>query len=138
MEWLLIPILAWVLLLVALLPDKRFYTSLFDRIMQGTTRDDRNSLQIMYNHLINKPEEWSVSRTAASFPLEGAKQIYLNYDEEKKHWGYTIPSSGERERVLDGHYGALFNTALSRESDKRQSQALLRNLYGLEGPLLLR
>lgn len=136
MTWLLVPILTWAGILCILVPDKSFYTSMFDRMAKGKFRDDRNALSIMLGHLRNKPDEWSISRDSASFPLQGAKQIYLNY--HNNHWTYTLSFSGEKERVLDGHFGAQFSQAISQENDRRQSRALMRNLYNMDGPLLLK
>ncbi len=139
MEWLALPIILWILILFILVPAKGTYKSIADRIAGGRLRDDRTALGIMLQHLQDNPEEWAISRGQASFPAESkAKQIYISFDDNKKALTYTLSSSGERERVLDGYYGAKFGDFIAKENDRRQSKALVRNLYGIDGPLLLR
>jgi hypothetical protein len=139
MLWLLIPGLTWAAILAALVPPKEFYPSLFDRMVKGKTRDDRPALELILRHLIEKPEEWSLSRDQASYPLESkAKQIYLNFDANKGLWTYTIAATGERERTVDGFYGQRFKEEIARENSRRQQRVLLRDLYKIEGPLLLK
>jgi hypothetical protein len=91
----------------------------------------------MLDHLKNQPDEWSISRTSASFPKEGAKQIYLSYDKDR--WTYSIPNFGNETRDLGGHFGAEFGKELARINSNRERDSLLRLCYpNSDGPLLLR
>jgi hypothetical protein len=124
--WLAVPAIGWAGILVGIVPQKGYYKSLADRIMRGKLRDDRNALQIMLNYMVNKPDDWSISAKQASYPKEGAKQIMLQYDDDKNYWTYAINSSGERFRKLDGHFGAQFAAYIAKETDRRQSMSLMR------------
>jgi hypothetical protein len=139
MGWYLvaIPAVTWIGILAILIPDKSFYSDFWDKLTKGKHNPDRNSIQIILNHLIDKPEEWSISKSAASFPLEGSKQIYLNRS-ENGGWTFQINSTGERTQLLTGHYGIQIGKVLAKENERRVSQSLLRNLYNIEGPLLLK
>ena len=138
MSWILLPIILWILILTAILPRKGFYSALLDQLLGGRLRDDKTALSIMLGHLESNPELWSIGRREASFPLDSkAKQIYINYDDDKGLFTYNLAGNGERSRVLDGYYGAKIASLITKENDARQAKMLVRNLYGVDGPLLL-
>jgi hypothetical protein len=132
-------IILWALTLTILLTPTRVYKSAFDRVTRAHYRDDRVALQIMLDHLRSFPEQWSISRDGASFPLEGAKQIYLSLD-KKEGLEYTLASFGGSARPLNGYFGAEFQKELSYQNNQRESQAVLKKLYPElhDGRLLLK
>lgn len=134
----IIPVILWLMVMSFPLTPTRMYSNAFDRVTKAKYRNDRAGLQIMLDHLRSFPEQWSISRDSASFPLQGAKQIYLHFD-DKKGWEYTLNNFGGRARPLDGHFGKQFVEQLTLENNRRESQALLRSFYPeLDGTLLLK
>jgi len=105
------------------------YTSFWDRITKAKYRNDKVTLQIMLDHLRSYPEQWSINRNAASFPAQGAKQIYLSYDKHDNVWKYTLQAFDDGPRKLDGHFGAEFARELNKVNNQKENQALLRNFY---------
>lgn len=136
MIWfLLIPLILWMVIMTVLFTPKGTYSSFLDRLTRARYRNDRIVLQIMLDHLRSFPEQWSISSDAASFPLEGAKKIYLNFD---KGWEYTLDGFGRTPRKLDGYFGKEFGQQLSLVNSSRENEAVLRSFYpNLDGPLLL-
>jgi len=119
----------WFLLIAILVTPPGHYRSKWDRLTRAKYRPDRVNLQIMLDHLRSYPEQWSINREAAAFPIEGSKQIYLNYDKNSAKWRYTLNGFDDGPRVLDGHFGIEFNRELEKLNNKKENQALLRNFY---------
>lgn len=135
---LLIIIALWVVILAHILMPNNFYGNCWDRVTQARWRSDRENLQMMLDNFRSFPEEWSVKRNSIAFPKEGAKKLYLNYD-EKKGWEYTLPAFDDRARPLRGHFEAQFVDAIKLENDEREKKAMARMFYpDLEGPLRLK
>jgi len=128
--------LLWLITMSYLLTPTGLYTSAWDRLTKAKYRDDRLSLQIMLDHIRTSPELWSVSQKSASYPMEGAKRIYIEHDEKK---GLTYSLSGGNFRPLDGFFGVEFNREITQENARREGQFLLREFYPeLNGQVLLK
>ena len=135
--FMIILILMWTAALIAVAVPARFWRNIFDHLTHGHYRDDKENLRILIDHLRSFPDEWSISRDAASFPKDGAKKVYLNFD-NKKGWEYTLAAFDSKPRRLEGHYGSQLGNLLLEENNRREKESLLRNFYpNLDGPLML-
>lgn len=127
--WVLIAFaICWAITLIALLTKGETYKSAFDRLTGGKYRADKDTLQIMLDHFRSFPNEWSVSTTQVSYPLEGAKKYNLFLDSDKG-WQYSLESYGGRPRQLTGHYAAEFGKTISKENNTREKLSALRDFY---------
>lgn len=126
---LVVVVILWLITMSILLSPEGYFRSLWDKITRAKFRDDRVSLQIMLDHFVSNPQDWSISRDTAAFPKEGSKQIYLSFNDNKKHWEYTLTSFENKARPLDGHFETLFVNALNAENSQRERKSLLRGFY---------
>ena len=132
------PIVLWILTMIILLSPPNLWTNTLDRITKAKYRKDRAQLSIMLDNLQSNPDQWSITREGASYPLQGAKQIYLSFNKDKQ-LEYSLNAFGSTPRPLEGYFGKQFSEQLEFENSRREAQSLLRTFYPeLDGPLLLK
>ncbi len=136
-ELIAIPVVLWTGVITYLALPKDFMRNKIDKLTHARFRDDRNTLQLMLDHLRTNPEKWSIARDAAFFPKEGAKAIYINRMSETS-WTYSLAAFGRDSMPLEGYFKSEFVKTIQLHASLMEQKSLLRTFYPhLEGTLLL-
>lgn len=135
---LMVIIAVWLIILALILKPNRFFRDKLDTITKAKWRPDRDNLQIMLDNFRSFPEQWSVKRDSIAFPKEGAKKLFINFD-QRNGLEYTLSAFDDRARPLAGHFAREFTQAMQEENARREKEAALRMFYPeIDGTLRLK